>query len=106
MDLRIFSAAQPEVVAVANEVGIDLPTEIRPCLAGRVARERLKRLGQDLDTATMSAGLGIKLTAAEDGTEIYQCWADRVALAYAAWLDGKSVDVTNVLIAEASAYAI
>ena len=106
MDLRIFSAAQPEVVAVAKEVGIDLPTEIRPCWAGRVARERLKRLGQDVAPTTIVAGLGIKPSSAKEGTEIYQCWADRVVLAYAAWLDGKSADVINDLIAEANAYAI
>ena len=31
-------------------------------------------------TATATA-LGIKLTNANEGTEIYQCWADRVLLA-------------------------
>ena len=48
--------------------------------------------------------LNIRLTAAEEGTEIYQCWADRVALACAAWLDGDS-DVLNAWVAEANAYA-
>jgi hypothetical protein len=42
--------------------------------------------------------LGIKLTAAEEGTEMYQCWAERVMLAYHI--------PTEAMIAEASRYAI
>jgi hypothetical protein len=42
--------------------------------------------------------LGIKLTNAEEGTEMYRAWADRVMLAFHI--------PTEAMIAEASRYAI
>jgi hypothetical protein len=43
----------------------------------------------DIDQITRIAQqLNIKLTAAEEGTDIYRCWADRVEDAWDAWRRG------------------
>jgi hypothetical protein len=49
--------------------------------------------------------LGIKLTNAEVGTELYRCWADRVVQA---WYCRRDVDLKfyQEMIAAANAYAI
>jgi hypothetical protein len=49
--------------------------------------------------------LGIKLTNAERGTDLCQCWADRVALAKS-YFDRGEMAKCQEMIAEANRYAI
>ena len=49
--------------------------------------------------------LEITLTNAEDGTEMYKCWADRVEAAWNAWCDDR-IEYCQELIEEANRYAI
>ena len=51
----------------------------------------------------MARRLGIKLTNAEEGSELFKCWADRVLMA---WNDAERGWPIGDRIAEANAYAI
>lgn len=60
----------------------------------------------DIDEITKTATeLGITLTSAKEGTQIYQCWADRVQLAYTAKQRGDE-DAMQDAIDDANNYAI
>ena len=52
-----------------------------------------------------AAKLGIDITNAEIGTDICQCWADRVQAAWNAWEDDDMVRCQEAIDA-ANAYAI
>jgi hypothetical protein len=54
---------------------------------------------------TAAEALGIKMTAAHWGTELCQCWADRVALAQSYFERGETAKCQE-MIGEANRYAI
>ena len=56
-----------------------------------------------MDIIQTARDLGIKITRAEPGTDIWECWADRVLLA---WNDAERGWPIGDRISEANAYAV